>query len=120
MWSEAVDADRVNEARRWGASDKLRVAARTSDGLVTVFVAGEIELATAEQFGQALKDVLSWGAKSVDVDMLEVAFIGSLGINALVDARRTALEQGIELRVAQASRQVRRVLELMGLADYMA
>ena len=99
--------------------ENLRIASRTYDGHVHLVLDGELEIASVEAFHKAVAEALSSPAKVVDVDLAEVSFIDSVGINALMGARKSTIDCGTEFRIVKASRHVRRVLELMGLGDYI-
>lgn len=99
--------------------DTLRVVARTSEGVVRVVASGEIDFATVDQFNQAFTEAFSTPAKELELDLAEATFIDSIGINALIRARKVATDAGRGFRIVQASRHVRSALTLMGLAEYM-
>lgn len=85
-------------------------------GLVRLAVAGEIDMATSDALGDALREALHTdGAKEVAVDMSGVTFIDSSGIRTLVVAQGEASERGLNLYVTEPHRHVRRVLDLTGL-----
>jgi stage II sporulation protein AA (anti-sigma F factor antagonist) len=98
--------------------DGLEVTVGKSNGGVEVAVGGEIDIATVDRFRRALRDAVFETEATVNVDLLEVRFIGSVGINALVGARQLALDEGVAFRIVKASRNVEHVLDLMGLTGY--
>lgn len=97
----------------------LRVVARTSESAVCIIASGDIDFATVDQFEQALTDAFSSPADELQVDLAGATFIDSIGISALVRARKLADESGRRFRIVEASSPVQSVLKLMGLADYM-
>jgi anti-anti-sigma factor len=84
-------------------------AART-----TVSVAGELDVATADEFSRAVRGGLATGA--VVIDLREVTFMDSAGVRALNTALREAANAGRELRVAREMHpSVVQVLEMTGM-----
>jgi anti-anti-sigma factor len=87
-----------------------------SDGVVTVTVSGEIDMATAGELHDALtRAVEAASAPGVVVDMSAVRFCDSSGLNALVAAHREAQQRKTRFRVGSVSEQVRWVLEITSL-----
>ncbi len=86
------------------------------DGGRTVFVVGEVDLATVPELREGLQRALSASSGThVVVDVTDVEFIDAAGIGALVDAAVDARAAGGELVLRRPSRAVRRVLELLSL-----
>jgi len=85
------------------------------DGHTTVSVAGELDLATAEEFSTAIRGALARGG-AVRIDLGELSFMDSAGVRALNTALREAAEQGRELRVCEGMQPgVVQMLELTGM-----
>ena len=76
-------------------------------------VAGELDLAVAEQLREAIERSAS--AQTL-VDLSECRFIDSTGIAVLVRAHRSASGEGRLLAVHSPSDQVLRVFQVTGLA----
>ena len=90
----------------------------TSDGTTTtIAVSGEIDVSNASELRDALDDALKAGADAVDVDLADVSYIDSTGIGVLVGAANRAAETGTTLVVSRPQRNVRRVLDLLGVGD---
>lgn len=87
------------------------------DDVAHVTVAGEIDEATIDRFNRGLRDAVYEAEHAVALDLSQVTFIGSSGISALLRARTFALDRGVRFWISQASRQVERVLDLMGILD---
>jgi len=85
---------------------------------VTVVVAGEIDLATAPRFGEALEQAGSSGADAVRVDMAGVTFLDSSGISVLVQSQQRLADSGRKLVLHEITEQVRRVLDISGLEAF--
>ena len=86
------------------------------DGDVALVVVGEIDLATSDAFYDQLRVLVAAAHSPAFVDLSEVSFIDSSGLNALVRASRVADGAGASLVLLAPSRAVRRVLLLSGLA----
>ena len=91
------------------------LAVRASDdGRTTIAVAGELDLANAEEFVRAVRAALREGP--VVIDLTEVVFMDSAGVRALNTALHEAAEREQELRVVAAMQpNVVQVLELTGM-----
>jgi anti-anti-sigma factor len=87
----------------------------TAEGVV-VRVAGDIDLSSAPVFGAELEAAIAANHGPLIVDLGEVSFMDSAGIEALVRARERA---GERLRLRTVHRSVRRVLELVSLLEWI-
>jgi anti-anti-sigma factor len=83
------------------------------DGIPHVFVAGELDLAVADQVGTAVRAHRD-DADQLVLDLSEVSFMDSTGIRLLVALREEGLASAWLLTIV-ASPIVRRVIELCGL-----
>jgi anti-anti-sigma factor len=86
------------------------------DGDVTLCVVGEIDMATADEFADRLHTLIAAAHSPAFVDLSEVRFLDSSGINALAGAARIAAGAGVNLVLLAPSAPVRRALTLSGLA----
>ncbi len=102
--------------------DTSRVLQAQQEALV-VTVAGEIDVLTVGRLRAAVAagfEQLPDGAALV-IDLTEVTFLGSPGLQALVDATRAAQHRREPLRiVVDHRRPVIRPIELAGLDDILA
>jgi stage II sporulation protein AA (anti-sigma F factor antagonist) len=95
---------------------RLSVETRVVDGVRVVAVWGEIDYDVRDLFSEAL--LLEDGAVPplrIVVDLSQVTFMDSSGINVLVGTHRQVSEARGWLRVAGAQESVLRVLELVGI-----
>lgn len=97
----------------------LRITTRVSEpGVVAVAVAGEVDLATAAELTEELSMVLTeHRPRRVELDLHEVPFMDSSGINLLVRGRRLARQAGSDLVITRIQAPVHRVLSIFGLVD---
>lgn len=92
----------------------IRIAA-APDGSVRVKVTGELDLSTSPELDAALRREIGEG-KRVVLDLSEIAFIDSTGLNALISALRASDSNGAGLMVSPSlPTQVRKVFEITGL-----
>jgi anti-anti-sigma factor len=74
---------------------------------------GEFDLANAETLRLCLAELVLQGKRSAVIDMARADFIDSSTIGALVAAHQS----GLAITVRAPSAQVRRALEVAGIAD---
>ena len=82
-------------------------------------VSGELDLATAEEFAERVRQLSAAGA-TVLLDLSAVAFMDSSGLNALVNTIREArgADRPIELE-SELAPQVKRLLELTRVDEFL-
>lgn len=97
----------------------LTVTTHTSTNAVHLRIVGEIDMATAEQVTNAVRDAITAGAHDLRLDLAEVTFCDSSGIRALLFAQRDAAAQGVIVRVDAVHQRVVRVLELTGVVELL-
>lgn len=105
------------ETPRKGDDDRIGVSVTpTADG-VSVTVRGEIDLDTVGLLRTALLQAMaSYDGAGVTLDLSDVSFCDSSGLNALLRARQHALCEHRRLTITAAGPQVTRLLELTGSA----
>ncbi|BAJ33208.1 putative antagonist protein [Kitasatospora setae KM-6054] len=86
------------------------------DGTVVCRIAGDLDIESLAPARKALAEVLRGGNRLVVVDLAQVAFCDSSGLNMLLTARADALAAGAVLRLAAVSHPVERLLEITGAA----
>jgi anti-anti-sigma factor len=88
---------------------------------VTVAVAGEFDLATADALRDGLLDVLDDQNPAVlEVDLAGITFMDCAGLSALVAVRNVAVQTGRRLRIVHPQPIVHRVLAATGLLTLLA
>ena len=97
--------------------DLLTVSRETADGgrAVRLRVVGEIDMSTVPTFEKALSSALDAKHERLMIDLSEVNFMDSSGLNALVRARNAMEDTGVELVISGVSDQVQRLFEVSGL-----
>ena len=82
---------------------------------VRLILSGELDVAVIDRLQQRLA-ALAESDETVLLDLSELTFIDSSGLNVIVTAHRRAQRNGSELRIdPNMSRPVHRVVHLMGL-----
>lgn len=93
----------------------MRYEITTNDEGVVLTLSGDIDLTSAPD----LKRVLAQYDGSLVIDLSEVTFLDSSGINALVVSRREHLENGSRFAVRGVSERTVKVFDLIGVLNYL-
>ncbi|MFJ5899545.1 STAS domain-containing protein [Streptomyces sp. NPDC093064] len=105
----------VAETEGPAVPERLLITRTTADdGSCVVALAGEVDLDCSAQLRDALLSCPETAPGTV-VDLRDVTFMDSSGINALIAAHRAAQAGGTRLRLAAPQEAVLRVLQLVGL-----
>ncbi|SEC47617.1 stage II sporulation protein AA (anti-sigma F factor antagonist) [Streptomyces sp. 3213] len=97
-----------------GQSGQLTVRTDVVDGIVVVALAGEIDHQTAAPLREAL-DLPDGVAPHVVLDLRQVTFMDSSGINILLAVHQTLAQANGWLRLAGTTPSVQRVIQLVGI-----
>jgi stage II sporulation protein AA (anti-sigma F factor antagonist) len=89
------------------------------DGDATVFLTGELDMATAPELTGVLGHIIAHGPQEVVLDFSGLSFIDSSGIAALVDAQHRLSDQERRLSIHGAQQGAVRVFEIAGLVDFL-
>ena len=93
----------------------LEVDVKDDEAQCRVSLRGELDLDTASEVARVLQEAEQSRSPWIVVDMTELAFIDSTGIQALLMADRSARQNGHKLSFTRGGPQVERVLKLCGL-----
>lgn len=104
---------------RFTPDDLASVSVEDLGAVVVVRLTGEIDGSTADLVGDPLFACLDTASSAVVVDLTNVEFMGSTGLNILVRAHETALRRTIALRVVASTRAVLRAVEISGLDTHL-
>lgn len=105
---------------RWGPG-RFGWSHRRVDGGIVVYLAGELDLSTAEELGRRLMSVAESGAAAtVVLDLSDVRFIDAQSIGLIVSAWAAAKFGGRELCVDGLHGIPARVFGLLGLDPILA
>jgi anti-anti-sigma factor len=89
-------------------------------GRAIVAVSGELDLSKAPELLDAIAALGDAGTNAVVIDLSELTFIDSSGISALIKAGRETRARGGSVVVAAPTVNVRRVFEIVRLADVLS
>ncbi|MFI8193451.1 STAS domain-containing protein [Streptomyces sp. NPDC085946] len=94
----------------------LSVVSTTTDRIRVITLAGEIDQHTGQELRRAL-DVSGTVRPRIVIDLRQVTFMDSSGVNTLIAAHQDITAAGGWLRLAAPTRTVRRVLHLVGVDE---
>ena len=97
--------------------DGLVITPSDVDGTRIIYVAGEIDLATAPLLAAALEQC---NGMRVCVDLARVTFMDSSGLGVLSAAHKRAAERDAQLTIANAAPNVLKVLAITNLDQVFA
>jgi anti-sigma B factor antagonist len=80
-----------------------------------VLVAGELDLDVAPKLRACLTDLIEDGARTIVVDLLEVTFMDSTGLGALVQAGKRLRQADGELILVADSPSITKLLTITGV-----
>jgi anti-sigma B factor antagonist len=81
------------------------------------YVRGEIDVASAASLHATLDDAIAFNNADLMIDCSEVTLIDSSGLAVLVATQRDLRTTGRRLRIANATRATKRVIEVAGLTE---
>lgn len=85
--------------------------------IAVVHVAGEVDMSSIAPFAKAVRGELDTRPAGLVMDLMDVGFCGSAGLNVLVQAHNQATATRTRVRLAATSPTVLRPLEIMGLTQ---
>ena len=95
----------------------MSIASWQPDGTATIYLRGDLDIATAPALRVAVDDLLAAGARRLIFDASRVEFIDLRGVHPLLYARRRLHDADGEIRVwlHQPAASMRRLLAVTGL-----
>lgn len=94
--------------------DELKISVTAGSAHTLVTVAGECDLHTGRQLRDALTSEVSRGARRLILDVSELSFMNSTGMQVLLSVRTVLTVRGGTLALVAPQPVVARVLELTG------
>lgn len=89
------------------------------DAVAVLALAGELDMASAPVFLEHVDALVAAGKVHVVVDVTELSFCDSAGLNAFIRGDRQCAARGGWLRLTGAQGHVARVIELSGLHEVL-
>ncbi len=102
-----------------GAQDQLQVDVRQEAGRAIVTLVGELDMANASLFQDALDGDALATSTAVVLDLQQLQFIDSTGLRIILAARERCRERGQEFAVTPGSDQVQRLLSVTGVGEHL-
>jgi anti-sigma B factor antagonist len=101
------------------AFDHFRIAVEATGPAPTVVVSGELDLAAAPAFRDALRRGLRSADGRMDVDLRAAEFMDSTALAVLLEGSQAAERAGARLRVTVQDGEVSRMLTLTGVEEWL-
>ncbi len=106
---------RGSEPREPHDDSELQLSSVHHGDGVTVFVRGELDLASAPALERRLDELFAMPLQSVTLDLAELAFMDSTGLHTLDRLRRDAAERRVRFTLAAVPAVVERLLRVTGM-----
>ncbi|MQY04979.1 STAS domain-containing protein [Actinomadura macrotermitis] len=88
------------------------------DSCTLLRIQGEIDVVSRARFEESMLGVLDAGQAMI-VDMRQVTFCDSTGLNAIVSANRRAAERDVPIALVAPPPRVERVFHITGIDQYV-
>jgi anti-sigma B factor antagonist len=93
----------------------FNIEATERDGATVLTLRGEIDVYTAPQLRQAIVDLVDGGATNIIVDMVQVDFLDSTGLGALVEGLRRIQSNDGTLSIVATQGKILKIFDITGL-----
>ena len=100
-------------------AEEIQASIGLTDGVATVFVVGEIDVAVVHDLAGAIDDALGKGLPTLVIDLSSVTFCDSSGLGQFLHAAQECATRGVKFRIVGANREVRKVFELTETTDLL-
>jgi anti-sigma B factor antagonist len=94
---------------------RLKISARTRDGIHTLTLSGELDVASAPMLDEALDEACATEPTEIVIDLGRVEFMDSTGLSSLLRGRTLCEQHRCAYSLTPAQRPVERVFETTGL-----
>ena len=95
-------------------ADVLQLRIGWTDDAVVLGLAGELDLAAADELEVAMRRLAATPARHIVVDLADLEFVDSSGLRALLRARETVVASGRTLAMTNPAPAVERVFDITG------
>lgn len=99
--------------------DEMTIEVDRDTDATTVKVSGEVDFGNVGRLRGALLDVIGESG-NVMLDLGAVAFMDSTALGVVIQGKKRLDESGRQLVITALSPRARRVIEIAGLAEYLA
>jgi anti-anti-sigma factor len=97
---------------------RLEITVSAQGKVALIALGGRMDALSAPSVGEIVKKQIANGKKYFVADLGRLRYISSAGVFALLNAVKELRERGGDLRVASASKDVEKILELSGFFDF--
>lgn len=98
---------------------QFSVKSSSDDGVHSLIVSGELDIATADALTAALDGLKASSGDRLVIDLTAVGFMDSTGLRVLIDANRRAGKGDFDLVIVTGDSPARRVLELTRMDEHI-
>ena len=98
-----------------GRQSLLETRSQEQNGVVTIALSGDLDLATAPILSEKLAPFEGNGVSTIILDLQDLTFIDSTGMHTFLEARNRAMSNGQRLLVRGASSTAQRYINIVGL-----
>jgi anti-anti-sigma factor len=109
----------THEAPSTSSSSVVSMAEERNGDVVVLRLRGELDMAGAPDLLARVGELVGAGSARVLVDLAELSFCDSAGLNAFIRGDRIATRAGGWLRLTGAQGHVARVIELSGVTPVL-
>ncbi|MBP7694779.1 MAG: STAS domain-containing protein [Anaerolineales bacterium] len=95
----------------------MQISIQDSGAVAVVSVSGRVDSATAPDLEAALKKLVDAEKTQIVLDLLNVEYMSSAGLRAMVSTLKSVKRVNGDLRIANPSPRVEEVLRLAGLTS---
>ena len=95
----------------------MQISTQDSGAVAVVSVSGRVDSATAPDLEAALKKLVDAEKTQIVLDLLNVEYMSSAGLRAMVSTLKSVKRVNGDLRIANPSPRVEEVLRLAGLTS---
>ena len=95
-----------------GSEQQFTAQVNSRNGVASIALRGELDLATVSDFERHLAPVENDGVSAIMLDLRELTFIDSVALHSLIRARERATMNGKRLILVGARPSARRLFEL--------
>jgi anti-sigma B factor antagonist len=97
-----------------GLQPPFGARSQEKDGVATIALSGELDMATAPILSDSLALFEGNGVSTIVLDLHDLTFIDSTGLHAFLEARNRAMSNGHRLLLSGAGPAARRLIEITG------
>lgn len=101
------------------ASQTLHSERTRLNGAIILSIQGEVDLANAASLRTELTSAVGTGARLIVLDLTNLRYIDSSGINVLLETHRAFAKDGCLIALAVVPSKIQRILKIVGLEQLM-